>query len=111
MATESFIAFQKGVGAPWSFASDLVHEPMSDSNRPNRRIQLAQVNLLATVALLEDIPEENVLRGSVGAVVERIAEDVVLVEFCGSNGRTVAMPAIREDKLLELRKTPKPVAA
>ena len=64
---------------------------------------MSQVNLLATVALLEDIPEENVLRGSVGAVVERLAEDVVLVEFCDSKGRTVAMPAIREDKLLELR--------
>lgn len=57
------------------------------------------VNLLDTVALLEDIREGELLlrRGEVGAVVEELAP-----EFCDNHGRAYAFASLKAEQLLVL---------
>jgi hypothetical protein len=64
------------------------------------------VNLLDVVALTEDIPQKNLLRGQVGTVVETLAPGVYEVEFSDDNGRTFAMTSVRESQLMVLRYRP-----
>ncbi len=44
----------------------------------------------SVVALMEDLPDEGLVLGQVGTVVENWAPSVYEVEFCDDNGR--AMP-------------------
>ena len=60
------------------------------------------IELLDTVALLEDIPARGLQRGEVGTVVELLAPDVYEVEFSDDDGRTYAMFALRADQLIVL---------
>jgi len=62
------------------------------------------VNLLDTVALLEDVREDELIlrRGEVGAVVEYLAPDVYEVEFCDKNGRAYAFASLNAEQLLVL---------
>lgn len=69
------------------------------------------VELLSVVAILSDIPKENLTRGQVGTVVERLAEDVYEVEFVDPNGRTYALLPIPSDNLLLLHHQPHTRAA
>lgn len=60
--------------------------------------------LLDVVALLRDLPEENLERGAVGTVVEILREpDIFLVEFADGDGRTTAMPSVEAIDLLVLQ--------
>lgn len=61
-----------------------------------------EINLFDTVAILEDLPQRNLQRGEVGAVVEILAPDVYEVEFCDDEGRTYAMFALRGEQLVVL---------
>jgi hypothetical protein len=61
-----------------------------------------EINLLDTVALLEDLPQRNLQRGEVGTVVELLAPDVYEVKFCDDEGRTYAMFALRGEQLVVL---------
>ena len=61
-----------------------------------------EINLLNTVALLEDLPQRNVQRGEVGTVVEMLAPDVYEVEFCDDEGQTYAEFALRGEQLIVL---------
>ena len=54
------------------------------------------MNLLNVVALTEDIPQKNLLRGQMGTVVESFSLGVYEVEFSGDDGRTLAPAAARE---------------
>jgi len=65
-----------------------------------------KIKLLDVVALIDDIPEHNLQRGQVGAVVEILSPDVYEVEFVDNKGRTYAELAINEDKLLVLHYEP-----
>ncbi|MEK7752373.1 MAG: DUF4926 domain-containing protein, partial [Acidobacteriota bacterium] len=40
------------------------------------------MEILSVVALLEDLPEEGLVRGQVGTIVESWAAGVCEVEFC-----------------------------
>ena len=60
------------------------------------------LSLLDTVALLIDLPEENVQTGQVGTIVEELADDVYEVEFADKQGRTIASCAVDANKLLKL---------
>lgn len=61
------------------------------------------INLLDTIALLDDIPEAKLRRGSMGTIVEVLAEDVFEVEFSDSRtGATYAMLPLRADQLMVL---------
>lgn len=58
---------------------------------------------LDTVALLEAIPEQHLVRGQVGTVLEVLAQGVLLVEFARANdGSEVATETIAATKLLKL---------
>lgn len=61
-----------------------------------------RIKLLATVALLEDVPERKLKRGEVGTVVELLAPDVYEVEFCDDAGQTYEESALRSDQLVVL---------
>lgn len=61
-----------------------------------------ELNLLASVALMTDVPEKKLLRGQVGTVVERLAPGVYEVEFSDDNGHTYATLAAEASQLLPL---------
>jgi len=61
-----------------------------------------EINLLDTVALLEDLPQRNLVRGEVGTIVELLAPDVYEVEFCDDDGQTYAELALRGEQLIVL---------
>jgi hypothetical protein len=61
-----------------------------------------KIKLLATVALLEDLPKRKLKRGEVGTVVEILAPDVYEVEFCDDEGQTYAELALRGEQLIPL---------
>jgi hypothetical protein len=60
----------------------------------------------SVVALLEDLPEEGLVRGQVGTVVENWAPGVYEVEFSDDNGRAYAMVALRAEQLIRLHHEP-----
>lgn len=63
-----------------------------------------QVQPLDVVALLEDLPEEQLRRGQVGTVIEILSGGKALeVEFCDRNGRTYASLGLRPDQIMVLR--------
>ena len=61
-----------------------------------------EINLLDTVALLEDLPQRNLNRGEVGTIVELLAPNVYEVEFCDDEGQTYAELALRGEQLIVL---------
>jgi hypothetical protein len=52
---------------------------------------MADIEMLSVVALLEDLPEEALVRGQVGTVVENRAPGVHEVEARDENGRAYAI--------------------
>ena len=66
-------------------------------------MQNTPVKLLDVVALLGDKPEEGLVAGQVGAVVEVLAPGVFEVEFLDSQGRTFALAELRREELLALK--------
>jgi hypothetical protein len=49
------------------------------------------IDMLSVVAMLEDLPEEGLVRGQVGTVVETWVPGVYEVEFCDDTGKTYAI--------------------
>jgi hypothetical protein len=64
------------------------------------------IELLDVVALTDDVPEERLLRGQVGTIVETLKPDVFLVEFSDLDGCTYAMASLHADQLMVLRYRP-----
>jgi hypothetical protein len=65
------------------------------------------VKLYDVVALLEPIPEEKLLRGHVGIVIEELAPNVFEVEFSDHrNGITYAMLPLRAEQFMVLHYEP-----
>lgn len=58
--------------------------------------------LLDVVALLEDLPKMNLVRGQVGTIVENLAPGVFEVEFSDDTGKTYASLSLRSNQLLVL---------
>ena len=65
-----------------------------------------QLKILDVVALLEDLPEQQLIAGQVGTLVEELADGVFQVEFNDDEGRTYAMVALRTDQLIHLHYAP-----
>lgn len=61
-----------------------------------------QIDLLDTVALIEDLPERYLKQGEVGTVVEILGPEVYEVEFSDDEGQTYAEFALENDQLLVL---------
>jgi hypothetical protein len=64
------------------------------------------IPILATVALLEDLPDHQLRRGEIGTVVEELDKTSghVLVEFADNNGQTYAMEALLPSQLILLHR-------
>jgi len=60
------------------------------------------IKLLDVVALTEDLPEQNLRRGEVGAVVEILAPGVFEVEFSDDSGEAYAFASLRAEQLMLL---------
>ena len=67
---------------------------------------MPNLELLAEVALLRDVPECGLVRGQVGTVVEVFSSDAVEVEFSDDMGRTYATAALPSDDLVRLHHGP-----
>jgi hypothetical protein len=65
-------------------------------------VRTTDAKLLDVIALLEDMPSENLVRGQVGTVVEVLSPGVFEVEFSGDDGRTYAALALSSHQLLVL---------
>jgi hypothetical protein len=69
-------------------------------------MQKTPLKLLDVVALLVDKPEEKLVTGQVGTVVELLAPDVYEVEFLDSKGGTIAVTELKRADLLLLQHEP-----
>ena len=65
-------------------------------------MQKKRIDLLDTVALLEDLPPRGLERGEVGTVVEVLAPEVFEVEFSDDDGQTYAQFALRSEQIIAL---------
>jgi hypothetical protein len=65
---------------------------------------MTDIEMLSVVALLVDLPEEGLVRGQVGTVVESWAPGVYEVEFCDGDGKT--MVALTAEQLMRLHHAP-----
>jgi hypothetical protein len=64
------------------------------------------MELLSVVAILKDVPEQGIVRGQVGTLVESLAPAVWLVEFSDTMGRTRALVEVREEEMVTLHYEP-----
>ncbi|MCU0482342.1 MAG: DUF4926 domain-containing protein [Anaerolineae bacterium] len=55
------------------------------------------LKLFDIVALLDDVPNDNVYHGQVGTIVEKLADDVFEVEFNDDNGVVYVQATLRAD--------------
>ena len=60
-------------------------------------------SILDVVALLNDLPTENLARGQVGTVVEMLDSKIALVEFAGDDGAAYAIAPCALQDLIVLR--------
>jgi hypothetical protein len=67
---------------------------------------MAQMEVLAEVAVLHDLPEHGLVRGQVGTIVEVLSPTAAEVEFCDDQGRTYAIAALRSEELIRLHHQP-----
>jgi hypothetical protein len=67
---------------------------------------MTNIEMHSVVSMLEDLPEEGLIRGQVGTVVENWAPGVYEVEFCDDNGKTYAMVALKAGQLMPLHHEP-----
>lgn len=69
---------------------------------------ISKLQLLDVVALTEDLPDNHLLAGQVGTIVEFLAPEVYEVEFSDDEGQTYAMLPLHSSQLLQLKYNPTP---
>jgi hypothetical protein len=69
------------------------------------------IHTLDVVALTTDLPEQGLIHGQVGTVVEVLSPGVYEVEFSDDQGRTYAQLALNDSQLLVLHYEPRPQQA
>jgi Domain of unknown function (DUF4926) len=67
---------------------------------------MADIEMLSVVALIEDLPEEGLVWGQVGTVVENWARGVYEIEFSDDTGRAYATVAMKAEQLMRLHHEP-----
>jgi hypothetical protein len=68
---------------------------------------MTHIPLLAPVALIVDLPDQQLTRDQIGTVVEYLRsgkQDALLVEFSDEDGQTYAMADVRADQLIVLHR-------
>ena len=63
-------------------------------------------SLLDVVALLTDVPTQQLARGQVGTVVEELGGEILVVEFSDDQGRAYAVAPCPQAELLVLHYVP-----
>jgi hypothetical protein len=61
---------------------------------------------LGAVALLTDVPAQELARGQVGTIVEELDDETLLVEFSDDQGRAYAIAPCQRVELLVLHYVP-----
>ena len=69
------------------------------------------MKLLDVVATTSNLPDQHLVRGQVGTVVEELSTNVMLVEFADLSGVAYAIEPVAVDNLMELMHAPEKVAA
>jgi hypothetical protein len=69
-------------------------------------MKMANIRPLDVVALTADLPDNGLVRGQVGTVVELLAPDVYEVEFSDDEGRAYALLPLRDQDLMILHYRP-----
>ena len=64
------------------------------------------LDLFSVVAVVQDLPEDGLVRGQVGTVVELLSPSLAIVEFADQEGRTYALPTLASDQLMRLHYQP-----
>lgn len=64
------------------------------------------MKMFDVVASLQDFPQQQVVKGQVGTVVEELDNDLVLVEFADVNGVAYAIAPIPVGQLMKLKHAP-----
>lgn len=64
------------------------------------------LQLLDVVTLVDDVLQNNLVRGQVGTVVDQLAPDAFEVEFVDNDGHTYALVPLKRDQLLLLHFEP-----
>ena len=67
---------------------------------------MPNLELLSVVAVLQDLPDHNLVRGQVGTIVEILSPSAVLVDFCDLEGHTYAIEALDSNLLIRLHHQP-----
>lgn len=68
---------------------------------------MAQIPLLASVALLDELPDRGLTRGQMGTVVEYLSSGdsrALLVEFADDHGETYSMAELNPEQLVVLHR-------
>jgi hypothetical protein len=60
------------------------------------------INSLDVVALLNELPQQNLLRGQIGTVIEKYTETDFEVEFSDNGGKTIAMVLLNTENIMLL---------
>ena len=64
------------------------------------------IQLLDVVALIKDRPNDGLVRGQVGTIVENLSVGIFEVEFSDDQGKTYAMLPLSADELIVLHTAP-----
>ncbi|MBS4027024.1 MAG: DUF4926 domain-containing protein [Ignavibacteriales bacterium] len=62
------------------------------------------IHLHDFVALLDNIPNTTIIRGTTGTVVSQLSDNFFLVEFSDENGEVFEQLPIQQDSLLVLHR-------
>ncbi|HEY5327465.1 MAG TPA: DUF4926 domain-containing protein [Mucilaginibacter sp.] len=60
------------------------------------------IKLLDVVALLKGKPENKLMRGQIGTIVERYGNTEFEVEFSDNNGKTISLLTLSTDEIMLL---------
>ena len=74
--------------------------------KAKRRTRSERPSLLDVVALLSDVPAQELTRGQVGTIVEELDDETLLVEFGDDQGRAYAIAPCPRAELLVLHYVP-----
>ena len=64
------------------------------------------ISVLDAVTLTQDLPEQKLVRGQVGTVVEQLAPGAYEVEFVSTEGKTYALLPLRAEQMMVLHYEP-----
>ncbi|GBD88539.1 hypothetical protein BMS3Abin03_02475 [bacterium BMS3Abin03] len=62
----------------------------------------SRYKLLDVVALEKDFPNDGLLKGQVGTIVEELSSNEFIVEFCDNEGKTYSLKVVKSNQIIPL---------